>query len=80
VLEVPTSSLSGATFQPVTVGVRTLVHFVFDFTGTDGSRHKVALLPIRWPGVLMRSLRPEAFPAELTAMQRATHPGSVPAA
>ena len=80
VLELPTSSLAQATFQPVTVGVRTLVHFVFDFTGTDGQRRRVAVLPIRWPGVIMRSLRPEAFPAELAAMQRATHPGTVPAA
>jgi hypothetical protein len=72
----PVAALTRVNYQPVTIGVRTLTEFILEFTDQTGQRWPVELLPVRWPGVFMRSLPHEDFAAQLAAMQAATHPGS----
>ena len=71
----PTSALVHATYQPVTIGIRTLTEFILVFADANGQHWPVELLPVRWPGVVMRSVPAQDFAPEYAAMQAATHPG-----
>lgn len=71
----PTAALVQATYQPVTIGIRTLTEFILVFADQNGQPWTVELLPVRWPGVVMRSVGIDDFAAEYAAMQAATHPG-----
>jgi len=70
----PTAALVQATYQPVTIGIRTLTEFILVFADQNGQHWPVELLPVRWPGVVMRSVPVGDFAAEYAAMQAATHP------
>jgi len=71
----PSSALVQATYQPVTIGIRTLTEFILVFADQSGQHWPVELLPVRWPGVIMRSVGAPHVAAEFAAMQAATHPG-----
>ena len=73
-VSLPTAALAQATYYPVNIGIRTLTEFVFQFRDAAGQHWPVEILPVRWPGVLMRTLTPEDFAAEFAAMQAVTHP------
>ena len=70
----PTAALVQATYQPVTIGIRTLTEFILVFADQNGQHWPIELLPVRWPGVIMRSVGVGDFAAEYAAMQAATHP------
>lgn len=71
----PTAALVQATYQPVTIGIRTLTEFILVFADQNGQHWPIELLPVRWPGVVMRSVPVGDFAVEYAAMQAATHPG-----
>lgn len=73
-VSLPTAALAHATYYPVQIGIRTLTEFVLQFRDQAGQQWPVEILPVRWPGVLMRTLTPEDFAAEFAAMQAVTHP------
>jgi len=73
-VSLPTAALAHATYQPMSIGVRVVTEFILRFSDAAGQHWPVEILPVRWPGVLMRTLTPEDFAAEFAAMQAATHP------
>lgn len=75
-VSLPTAALVQATYQPVTIGIRTLTEFILVFADQNGQHWPIELLPVRWPGVVMRSVPAGDFAPEYAAMQAATHPGS----
>lgn len=73
-VSLPTAALAQVSYQPVTIGVRTLTEFILQFRDANGLLWPIEVLPVRWPGVVVRTVPAEHFPVEFAAMQAATHP------
>lgn len=74
-IALPTSALVSVAPVVRTIGIRNLTVITIGLQA-NGVVWPLELLPVRWTGILMRAVPPEMFPAQLAAMQSATHPGA----
>ena len=79
-LILPTSSISAASVIAVPTGFGTTPGILLEFADSAGVRWPVTIRPLRWRNVVPGTFQSVDVAALLAEMQRATHPGTVPAA